>query len=189
MEGKIELKVLGITRNQVQSGAYALLLEEVNGSYRIPIVLGTAEAQAIAVKLEGVVTPRPMTHDLFTTIFHAYGIAPEYVEIYSFEHGIFSSLLHLVSHDGTRTVIDLRTSDAIAIALRTGTPIYTTPEILERTGFVMDSDGTPLGRHEIPLESLPIERLRARLQQHVEREEYEQAAEIQRIIASKMQSE
>ena len=145
MSERIRLKVLGISYSQIQTGAYALILAQSGGPYRIPVVIGAAEAQSIALCLENITTPRPMTHDLFVSFAHAFGVNLVDVYIYRFENGVFAS--ELTFSDGERTIkIDSRTSDAIAIALRTGTPIYTTSDILNETGFIMetqndDSDG------------------------------------------------
>ena len=118
-EGLIQLKVLGITRSEVQAGAYALLLENADSTpdeaRRIPIVVGAAEAQSIAVFLEQVMPSRPLTHDLFVSLFHVYGIQLQYVNIYSFKDGVFAAMLHL-TNGTTQVEIDSRTSDAIAIA-------------------------------------------------------------------------
>ena len=181
----IELKVLGITRSEVQAGAYALLLENADrtpdAARRIPVVVGTAEAQSIAMRLENVVSPRPLTHDLFVSMFHVYGIELEGVTIYSFKEGVFASMLHLT--DGKMAVdIDARTSDAIAIALRTGAPIYTTPEVMSLTSYEWRRDGE---YKPVRLEDLPVEKLERRMQHYVDLEQYEKAARIQKIIAQK----
>ena len=122
-EKLIRLNVLGITRSEVQSGAYALLLETADSTpdeaRRIPIVVGTAEAQSIAVHLEQVMPSRPLTHDLFVSMFHIYGIELQRVTIYSFKDGVFASMLHL-NNGSVEVDVDSRTSDAVAIALRTG---------------------------------------------------------------------
>ena len=185
----IELKVLGITRSEVQPGAYALLLENADSTpdvaRRIPIVVGAAEAQSIAVRLEQVVPSRPMTHDLFVSMFHIYGIQLEGVTIYSFKDGVFASMLHLT--DGTTHVdLDSRTSDAIAIALRSGAPIYTTPEVMKLTSYEWRRDGNYKPQKPVRLEDLPVEKLERRMQQYVDKEEYEKAARVQKIIASKL---
>lgn len=182
MEQLIELKVLGVTSSQLHAGAYALLLEEVNGTRRIPIVVGVAEAQAIAVRLEGVIPPRPLTHDLMTSVFHAFGVELESVTINSFENGVFSSLLNLKSND-SETRLDSRTSDAIALALRTGARIFITPEVIAKTGYDSKRDRDIDEAHN--LEELTTERLKVYLQRHVENEEYEKAAEIQKIIEAR----
>ncbi|MDE6853668.1 MAG: bifunctional nuclease family protein [Muribaculaceae bacterium] len=136
---RVNLYVLGLSYSQLQSGAYALILAEADGPRRIPVVIGPAEAQSIAIVLEGIRTPRPLTHDLFASFAHAYGIKLTEVFIYRFEDGIFSSEISF--SDGKRDItIDSRTSDAIAIALRTRTPIFTTEDILRRTGFVIKDD-------------------------------------------------
>ena len=187
-ENLIELKVLGITRSEVQPGAYALLLENADSTpdeaRRIPIVVGAAEAQSIAVRLEQVVPSRPMTHDLFVSMFHVYGIQLEGVTIYSFKDGVFASFLHF--NNGTMSVdIDSRTSDAIAIALRTGAPVYTTPEVMKLTSYEWRRDGNYKSQRTVRLEDLPVEKLEQRMQHYVDKEEYEKAARVQKIIAQK----
>ena len=184
-EKLIELKVFGITRSEVQPGAYALLLENADSTpdvaRRIPIVVGTAEAQSIAMRMEQVVPSRPMTHDLFVSLFHVYGIELQRVTIYSFKDGVFAAMLH-VSNGQVEVDIDSRTSDAIAIALRTGAPIYTTPEVMEHTSYEWRRDGD---YKPVRLEDMPIEKLERRLKRYVDSEEYEKAARIQKIISQK----
>jgi bifunctional DNase/RNase len=184
----IELKVLGITRSEVQAGAYALLLENADSTpdvaRRIPIVVGTAEAQSIAVHLEQVMPSRPLTHDLFVSMFHVYGIELHSVTIYSFKDGVFAAMLN-VSNGTVDAEIDARTSDAIAIALRTGAPIYTTPEVMEHTSYEWRRDGNYKPQKPVRLEDLPIEKLEQRMQRYVAKEEYEKAARVQKIIAQK----
>jgi bifunctional DNase/RNase len=191
-ENLIELKVLGITRSEVQPGAYALLLENADSTpdeaRRIPIVVGAAEAQSIAVRLEQVVPSRPMTHDLFVSMFHVYGIQLEGVTIYSFKDGVFAAMLH-VSNGTIELDIDSRTSDAIAIALRTGAPIYTTAEVMQLTSYEWRRDGQYKPQKPVRLEDLPVEKLERRLQHYVDKEEYERAAQIQKIIAQKTNAE
>lgn len=196
MDSRIRLKVLGISYSQIQNGAYALILAQANGPYRIPVVIGAAEAQSIAMKMEGLTPPRPMTHDLFVSFAHAFGVKLKEVFIYKFEDGIFSSELTFADEDRTVT-LDSRTSDAIAIAIamRTGAPIYTTPEILDETGFVMEvreeeseteAEDEPETGHEEPrLENYAIEELERTLARHIEREEYEQAAKVAEILNRK----
>ena len=187
-ENLIELKVLGITRSEVQPGAYALLLENADSTpdvaRRIPIVVGAAEAQSIAVFLEQVTPSRPLTHDLFVSLFHIYGIELRKVVIYSFKDGVFAAMLY-ASNGTTNVEIDSRTSDAIAIALRTGAPIFTTPEVMEHTSYEWRRDGNYKPHRPVRLEDLPLEKLERRLQHYVDKEEYERAAKIQKIIAQK----
>ena len=184
----IELTVLGITRSEVQPGAYALLLENADStpdeSRRIPIVVGAAEAQSIAVRLEEVMPSRPLTHDLFVSLFHVYGIELQRVVIYSFKNGVFAAMLH-VSNGTVEVDIDSRTSDAIAIALRTGAPIFTTPEVMSLTSYEWRRDGEYKPQKPVRLEDLPVEKLERRMQHYVDKEQYEKAAHIQKIIANK----
>lgn len=209
---RVKLKVLGISYSQIQSGAYALILAQVNGPYRIPVVIGAAEAQSIALRMESITPPRPMTHDLFVSFAHAFGVKLKEVFIYKFEDGIFSS--ELTFSDGDRTVvIDSRTSDAIAIAMRTSTPIFTTEEIVEATGFVMESpdddadddsdadeeDGEDIEvkfvtedeesdddpNHDPRLEQYSVEELERTLRKLIDTEQYEQAAKVSEILRRK----
>lgn len=188
---RVELNVLGITYSQVQQGAYALVLAQVDGPYRIPIVVGIAEAQAIAVRLENIIPPRPMPHDLFVSMAHAFGIELEEVFISRFDEGVFLSELTFRS-ETTEVVLDSRTSDAVALALRMNAPIYTTREIMEKTGFVMNdkpdgeedeqSDAADVGNG---YQNCSIGKLEKMLQMCVDNEEYEIAAEIKKAIDKK----
>lgn len=190
---KIRLKVVGLTYSQIQSGAYALILGEVEGKHRVPVVIGAPEAQSIALELEGIIPPRPLTHDLFESFVHAFGIKLLQVYIYKFEDGIFFS--ELTFSDGERQIVlDSRTSDAIAIAIRTKSPIFTNHEILTTTGFVVETDDTTLhagnddmsiDNSEPKLENYAIEELESMLAKYIDNEEYEEAAKIQGIINAK----
>lgn len=206
MSERIRLKVLGLSYSQIQSGAYALILAQVGGPNRIPVVIGAAEAQSIALRMESITPPRPMTHDLFVSFAHAFGVKLKEVFIYRFEDGIFSS--ELTFTDGDRTVkIDSRTSDAIAIAMRTGSPIFTTREIIEETGFLMeqqnedvdDDEAAAAGAPEYTddgetvdplageprIENYTIEELEHTLARLIEKENYEDAARVNEIIKRK----
>lgn len=134
MKMKYELKLIGITYNQVESGVYAIILQEKDGTRRIPIIVGSAEAQSIECKLQEIITPRPLTHDLFVNVMRAFGLGLREVLIRRLPSGVFAA--DLVLTDGSRELrIDSRSSDAIALAVRTGSPIYTTLEVLEEAGF------------------------------------------------------
>jgi len=137
VDAKIKLRVQGLTNSQIQSGAYALILAEENGARRIPIIVGTSEAQSIAIALEHITPPRPLTHDLFVTFAQAFAIQLQEVFIYKFEDGVFYS--ELLFDDGiTQIRLDSRTSDAIAIALRVKCDIYTTEQIVSECGVVLE---------------------------------------------------
>jgi bifunctional DNase/RNase len=133
---KIRLKVVGISYSQTQSGAYALILAEENGNRRVPIIIGGFEAQAIVVKLENLVPPRPLTHDLFLLFAHQFGISVLEVFIYKLEEGVFFS--RLVCNNGEKEILlESRTSDAVALALRFGCPIYMTEDTLDKAGIII----------------------------------------------------
>ena len=134
---KIKLNVLGISYSQTQSGAYALVLTEEDGDRRIPIIVGGFEAQAIAIQLEGLKPPRPLTHDLFLNFATSFKIDLLEVNIYKLEEGVFYSKM-LCDNGSDKITIDARTSDAIALALRFKCPIFTSEEIMERAGIVLE---------------------------------------------------
>ncbi|MDR3309314.1 MAG: bifunctional nuclease family protein, partial [Tannerella sp.] len=138
-EVKVKLKVLGLTNSQIQAGAYALVLAE-EGLRRLPVVVGMFEAQSIAIAIEGIKPPRPLTHDLIIAIIRSTGMEVAEVFIYKYEESVFFS--EIVLTDGTKLFhLDSRTSDAIAIALRAECVIYTTESIMEECGVVMDEPG------------------------------------------------
>ena len=138
---KVKLNVLGISYSQTQSGAYALVLSEEEGKRRIPIIIGGFEAQAIAIQLEGLTPPRPLTHDLFLNFAKSFGIEILDVQIYKLEEGVFFSKLRC-NNEGKEIFIDARTSDSIALALRFGCPIFTSNDIINRAGIVLDVEET-----------------------------------------------
>lgn len=186
MKNRIKLKVLGLTYSQVKKGAYALVLAEEDGPRRIPVVIGVAEAQSIAISLEGIIPPRPITHDLFVSFAHGFGIRLKEVCIYKFENGVFSS--EMIFDDGTREIrLDARTSDAIAIALRTRSDIFVMPEIIEEAGFIYEGDDdreSVRGKKETAaadrsLSSCSRKELKDRLEKAIASEAYEEAARIQ----------
>ncbi len=133
------MSVLGFSFNQTQSGAYGLVLAEEEGSRRLLVVVGTPEAQSIAFKLQGSAPPRPLTHDLFRELLHQLDISLLRVEIYKHDKGVFFSRLTL--RQGEKIIyLESRTSDAIAIALRMKSPIYTTEAIMQQQAIVFDEN-------------------------------------------------
>jgi len=149
LDGKVKLKVQGLTNSQMQSGAYALILSE-DGPRRIPVIVGVSEAQSIAIALEGLRPPRPLTHDLFVRFANAYQIRLLEVLIYKFEEGVFYS--EMLFTDGTNEIrIDSRTSDAVAIAIRTRSPIYTFESIVQKCGIVLDEQSSSDEKEELIL--------------------------------------
>ncbi len=183
---KIRLNILGLSISQTQSGAYALVLAEENGERRIPIIIGPVEAQAIAIQLEGLKPPRPLTHDLIKNIAVAFDIVLLEVTIYKLEEGIFYSEL-LCEMDGKEVVIDSRTSDAVALALRFKCPIYTTEEILVKSGIVLstdedfsqdDSGKVKTEPSDSPFANYSAQELEEMLNEAIQNEDYEKASII-----------
>ena len=184
---KIRLNILGLSVSQTQSGAYALVLAEENGDRRIPIIIGPVEAQAIAIQLEGLKPPRPLTHDLIKNIALAFDIILLEVTIYKLEEGIFYSEL-LCEMNGKEVIIDSRTSDAVALALRFRCPIYTSEEILKKSGIVLNSeDDFPTGNSfsgeetepsDSPFSNYSAQELEEMLNDAVQNEDYEKASII-----------
>src|SRR5690554_5223625 len=121
---KVKLEIIGLSYSQTQSGAYALVLSEVNGVRRLPIIIGGFEAHAIAIELENMVPSRPLTHDLFKNFAEAFNIKVKEVIIYNLKEGIFYSKL-ICDKEGKEVEIDARTSDAIALAVRFKCNVFT----------------------------------------------------------------
>lgn len=193
---KCRLELIGITYNQIESGVYAVILQQAGGTRRIPIIIGYPEAQAIECKLQEVVTPRPLTHDLMVSIMSTFGISLKEVNINKLPNGVFSAELVLQEGDRLRYV-DSRSSDAIALAIRVDAPIYTTYDVLEEAGFE-PGDNAPKAasspvkakgnsrqttasfNSDMSLKSL--DELAAEMQRASEREDYEEAARIKAEI-------
>jgi uncharacterized protein len=184
---RVKLKVLGISYSQTQSGAYALILVEENGNRRVPIIIGGFEAQAIVIKLENLEPPRPLTHDLFKSFADEFKISIIEVMIYKLEEGVFYS--RLLCNNGEKEIsIDSRTSDAVALALRFGCPIYITEEILEKAGITVTSSASdPTSTNETEdtyegessgFESYSDEEIYKMIDEAVKSEDYERAANI-----------
>lgn len=193
MTDRVKISVMGITHSQIQKGAYAVLLTEDGGPHRIPVVVGIAEAQSIVAWMERVNLPRPLTHDLFRSVTRVFGIRVKEVFVSKFEKGIFYS--EITFADGDReVVVDARTSDALAIALRSHAPIYTTREVIDETGFIAEGfDDAPAADRDttvddaslLPLNRLAEEELQRMLAKCISTEEYERAAEIKAAIDEK----
>ncbi len=186
---KIKLSVLGISYSQTQSGAYALVLSEDDGDRRLPIIIGGFEAQAIVIKLENLNPPRPLTHDLFRNFSELMKADLKEVFIHKLEEGVFYSQL-IIKKDGKEIIMDSRTSDAVALALRFNCPIYIAEEIMDKAGIVIkeneyeDVENTasqqPGSRKTSPpeLSELSISELKVKLEEAIKAEDYERAAFI-----------
>lgn len=137
---KIELEIVALSHSIAQTHSYAVVLGEVNGLRRLPIVIGGFEAQAIAVALERMQPSRPLTHDLMKNFMQAFNVELHEVVISDLQEGIFYSRL-LCSNEHDTVEIDSRTSDALALAVRFGCPIYTYERILDSAGMLLDDNG------------------------------------------------
>ncbi|HAL64774.1 MAG: Uncharacterized protein XD81_0359 [Bacteroidetes bacterium 38_7] len=183
---KVQMEIAGMSFSQVQNGAYALILGEIGGKRRLPIIIGSAEAQAIAIELEKMKPARPLTHDLFKTFAETFGVRIIEVFINKFIEGVFHAVL--ICDDGHNIIeIDSRTSDAVALALRFNCPIYTTEEILEAAGIEIDEEiqteeeGSEPGGEEENLrgwEAYNNEELEQMMQKAIDDEDYEKASKI-----------
>lgn len=184
---KIELQIANIQPSGSTSGAYAMVLAEMEGLRRLPIVIGSVEAQAIAIELEKMTPSRPLTHDLFRSLSHSFNIEIEEVLIYNLVEGIFFAKL-IASMNGKTAEIDARTSDAVAIAVRFNCPIYCYEFIIETAGVSGEDEAgleldesvheTESIEEEGPDESTDIEELKRQLDIALSHEEYEKASHI-----------
>ena len=187
---KIAMDVMGISYSQIKQDAHALILKQHDGDMNIVVVIGVPEANSIFATLNGLVTPRPMTHDLMVSMFHAFDISLDQVLIYSFDSGVYKSRMTLATTD-RKVEIESRTSDAVALALRTSSPIFVTPQVLDKAGFVLkDGEGGKVpSKAKRNLGDMSLDELRERLSKAVEEEKYEVAASIQKVINSKLGNE
>ncbi|MEI9910435.1 MAG: bifunctional nuclease domain-containing protein [Bacteroidota bacterium] len=153
---KIELEIVALSHSITQTHSYAVVLGEVNGLRRLPIVIGGFEAQAIAVALEKMHPSRPLTHDLMKNFLNAFAIDLHEIIICDLQEGIFYSKLVCASEHDT-IEIDSRTSDALALAVRFGCPIYTYENILESAGILMEDTATTTGKKKKAKQEVVIE--------------------------------
>ena len=203
----VKLTIKGISYSQTQNGAYALILNEVDGERKLPIVIGAFEAQSIAIALEKEIKPpRPLTHDLFKSFADRFDIVVKQVIIHKLVDGVFYSSI-ICERDKIEEIIDARTSDAIALALRFQAPIFTYKNILDKAGIYLNTnpieddienvdnddvlstpetfgqeDKTPKGES---FSQFSVEELYAKLEEAVQNEDYEKAAHIRDEISKK----
>jgi bifunctional DNase/RNase len=185
---KIRLEIFGLSYSQTQSGAYALVLSEVGGLRRLPIIIGGFEAQAIAIELEKMKPSRPLTHDLFRSLAVEFDILVREIYIYKLHEGIFYAKI-ICESNGEYKEIDARTSDAIAIGVRFSCPIYTTDSILSSSGILMDDSNQLLDGSEEedsdslvdlanPFHAKTVNELQELLTEALDNEDYELASKI-----------
>ncbi len=191
---KIRLDIVGLSYSQTQSGAYALVLGEMNGRRRLPIIIGGFEAQAIAIEIEKMTPTRPLTHDLFKSFATSFHIQIQEVIIYNLVDGIFYAKLLCTGPGKQQVEIDARTSDAIALAVRFDCPIYTYEFILATAGIVVEGndfvflgkmdeqeetvEGTSPSGSKANLSQLSDDELQKQLKDALTEEAYERAARI-----------
>lgn len=201
----VRLNIKGISYSQTQNGAYALLLSEMEGERQLPIVIGAFEAQSIAIALEkDIKPPRPLTHDLFKSFADEFSIAIKQVIIHKLVDGVFYSSL-ICERDKMEEIIDARTSDAVALALRFNAPIFTYKNILDKAGIKLKStdsptnplrkgimvkddpeketSGTPSRSKKDNLKSKSLKELQTALEKAVNEENYEKAARLRDEIS------
>jgi len=195
---KIKLNILGLSSGQSQNGSFALVLGEEKGERRLPIIIGMAEAQAIAIEIEKIIPNRPMTHDLFKSFAHQLDFKVNEIIIYDLKEGVFFA--RIVCENSVKTIeIDSRPSDAIAIGLRFGANIYTYEKILDEAGVVLSDDDEEIDlkestkmanepevgaesetsdKEDKPIKDFSIKTLNEMLSDSLDKEDYEQAAKI-----------
>ncbi|WP_417885890.1 bifunctional nuclease domain-containing protein [Zunongwangia sp.] len=203
----VRLNIKGISYSQTQNGAYALILNEVSGDRKLPIVIGAFEAQSIAIALEKEIKPpRPLTHDLFKSFADQFEIVVKQVIIHKLVDGVFYSSL-ICERDKIEEIIDARTSDAIALALRFNAPIFTYKNILDKAGIHLQGEENPtpsqqtnqeeiiedellsddieISKKDDTYKKLSITELEDLLSQAVQNENYEKAAKIRDEISKR----
>ena len=203
----VRLNIKGISYSQTQNGAYALILSEVGGDRKLPIVIGAFEAQSIAIALEKEIRPpRPLTHDLFKNFSDRFDITVKQVIIHKLVDGVFYSSL-ICERDKIEEIIDARTSDAIALALRFDAPIFTYKNILEKAGIYLQgedqlqkekeenqeeiiseellTDDIEISKEDNNYKKLSLSELESLLSQAVQNEDYEKAARLRDEISKR----
>jgi len=188
-----EVKVLGLSYGQSQAGSYVVVLSEKKGKRKLPIVIKPSDAQQIALKIEGMKSPRPLTHDLFKTITDAYSIDVQEVYIYAILEGIFYT--KMVTSNGLEDVeVECTAGDGIALSIVYGCPLYASKEVLDISGVYINDDGSTMSEDEMDVEEdfeetkpakrvVSIEDLEHMMEDALTNEEYEIAAELRDRIA------
>ena len=177
---KIQVDILGLSTSPASGGAYALILKEVNGNRRLPIIIGAFEAQSIALEMEGIKPPRPLTHDLMKNILESMGSDLAEIVISELRDGTFYAKLSFDSQE-----VDARPSDAIALAVRFGAPIFVSDKVMDEASFLPENeeqeastDAEPTAKAGKENKLTKLEALRAQLKESIEREDYEKAAQL-----------
>ncbi|MCS7003925.1 MAG: bifunctional nuclease family protein [Cytophagales bacterium] len=209
----MKLEILGLSASHSQSGSFALVLGEESGKRRLPIIIGMFEAQAIAIEMEKIPSHRPMTHDLFKSFAHAFGIKISEIVISDLHEGVFYAKICCSFSDGSNyTEIDARPSDAIAIGIRFNVPIYAYEAVMKEAGIILQdepeddkkdtpediSSQTPRSKRTVPktskqasfeesLTEMNVEQLTRLLEAAIQAEDYEKAAKIRDELSRRNQ--
>lgn len=196
---KVNLEIIGLTYSESSTGAYVLILGDKNSQRRLPIVIGSAEAESIAVGIEKHKNGRPHTHDLFLRFAHEFGVEICEVVINRFRDGVYYAMLVCKQGDDL-TMVDARPSDAIAIAVRVGCEIYAYESVMDEAGIIMDDmeqeqDAGESGPadininkvHETNMDQLSLDELEELLQEAIDEEDYQKAARIRDEINRRKQ--
>ncbi len=183
----IQVDIIGLSTSPSSGGAYALVLGEMNGNRRLPIIIGAFEAQAIALELEKIQPPRPMTHDLLRDMFDALGAEVMEIVIDELREGTFFAKIRY-THDGGEGQLDSRPSDAVALAVRCEAPIYVAPGVLDEAGIPTEEEGVASLAQAEPQEEAAepltrVEKMEQQLEKAIQDEDYEKAARLRDEIA------
>lgn len=195
---KVQCEIVGLSQAPASGGAFAILLKEIDGNRRLPIIIGSFEAQAIALEMEGIKPPRPLTHDLLKSVIDNLGGTVVEIVINELRENTFHAKI-VIDVSGLTNEIDARPSDAMALAVRTDAPIYVAESVMEAASFIpsdeVESDAPSVFDEEQPSsEKLPkskeaqIAALQEKLREAIEKEEYERAAKIRDDIKKLTQS-
>ncbi|WP_026167145.1 bifunctional nuclease family protein [Balneola vulgaris] len=185
---KVLMEILGLSTSPSSGGAYALILSEASGNRRLPIIIGSFEAQAIALELENIKPPRPMTHDLLKNFVLSVNAEVQHIHINDLSDGTFYAQI-VLQREGETIEIDARPSDAIALAVRFGTDIYVNDTVLNEAGISTEPEPSTLEEalnveHKEPVEQelSRLDELQEALKQAIESENYEKAAKLRDSI-------
>ena len=189
---RVKLKVLGLSYSMAQNGAYALILADEQDIHRMPIVIGMPEAQSIAIQLEKLQTQRPLTHDLIKNLTDELHVKLKEVMIYRLDAGIFYSEL-LFEASGEEIRIDSRTSDAVALALRYGSELYTTPEIIQKAGVLVSQEireqqsihNNVVNVEKNGFDDYSVQELQKMMNEAIQKEDYETASKFRDLLKDK----
>jgi len=194
MDSEIKITITGLVYNQTVVGTYGLVMSEEDGNRRFSVMIGEPEAQSIALKMNNKKSPRPLTHDLINSILNSFGAVLQKVVIYDMVNDVFYSELHIIK-DNAAFVIDARTSDAVALAVRSDSPIYIKSDILDIVGTEIEPIEVEETKNELPdidedlsdddLDLLSIDSLKEMLDLALSSEKYESAVTIRDAIKRK----